>query len=91
MRPDAAGDMGRIGAVLTRNGVIEETGLAAGVLGHPAQGPVWLARRLAPWGEGLKAGQIVLAGSFVRPVEARAGDVFHADFGPLGAFGFQIG
>lgn len=90
MRPDAAGDLRWIGAVLSRNGMVEETGLAAGVLGHPAQGIAWLAHRLAPWDEGLRAGQIVLAGSFVRPVEVRKGDVFHADFGPLGGFGFQF-
>ncbi len=89
-RPDAAGDLRWIGAILSRNGVVEETGLAAGVLGHPAQGIAWLAHRLAPWGDGLRAGQIVLAGSFVRPVEARKGDVFQTDFGAFGGFGFQF-
>jgi len=91
MRPEQVGDLRWIGATLTRNGMIEETGLASGVLGHPAQGIVWLVQRLAPWDEGLKAGQIVLSGSFVRPVEARKGDVFHADFGAMGSFGFQMG
>jgi 2-oxo-hept-3-ene-1,7-dioate hydratase len=69
--------------------VVEETGLAAGVQGDPAIGIAWLANKLAPWGESLKAGQIVLAGSFTRPVAAR-GDVFEADYGPLGRLTFKF-
>ena len=45
----------------------------------------WLANKLSPFGIGLEAGEVVLAGSFTRPVPCRAGDVFHADYGPLGA------
>ncbi len=83
-------DLPWCGAVLRQNGVVEETGLAAGVGGHPALGIAWLAHKLAPWGEGLKAGQVVLAGSFTRPVAARAGDRFDADYGPLGRFTFDF-
>ncbi|WP_322994809.1 2-oxo-hept-4-ene-1,7-dioate hydratase [Castellaniella sp.] len=72
-------------ALMSRNGVIEETGVAAGVLNHPANGIVWLARKLAPHGAGLKAGQLILAGSFTRPVAIRPGDTFHVDYGPLGS------
>jgi 2-oxo-hept-3-ene-1,7-dioate hydratase len=64
--------------------------LAAGVQGHPAVGVAWLARKLAPWGERLQAGEVVLAGSFTRPVPARRGDVFEADYGPLGRFTFTF-
>ena len=78
------------GAVLRQNGVVEETGLAAGVQGHPAIGIAWLANKLAPWGESLQAGQIVLAGSFTRPVPAQAGDVFDADYGTLGRLQFRF-
>ena len=78
------------GAILRQNGVVEETGLAAGVQGHPAIGVAWLARKLAPWGEYLEAGEIVLAGSFTRPVAAKTGDVFDADYGPLGRFEFHF-
>lgn len=78
-------DLRWVGATLSLNGVIEETGLAAGVMGHPAAGVAWLVRKLAEVGEGLKAGQIVLAGSFTRPVAVKPGDVVHADYGSLGA------
>ena len=79
-----------VGAILRQNGMVEETGLAAGVQGDPAIGIAWLAGKLAPWGESLKAGQIVLAGSFTRPVAAKAGDVFEADYGPLGQLHFRF-
>lgn len=78
------------GAILRQNGVVEETGLAAGVQGDPAIGIAWLANKLAPWGETLQPGHIVLAGSFTRPVAARAGDVFQADYGPLGQLNFRF-
>ena len=79
-----------VGAILRCNGVVEETGLAAGVQGDPAIGIAWLANKLAPWSESLQAGQIVLAGSFTRPVAAKAGDVFEADYGPLGKLEFKF-
>ncbi|WP_019586251.1 2-oxo-hept-4-ene-1,7-dioate hydratase [Deinococcus apachensis] len=84
-RPDDL-DLRWAAALCIRNGVIEETGVAAGVLGHPATGIAWLANRLAPHGEGLQAGEIVLAGSFTRPVDIASGDVFTFDYGPLGTF-----
>jgi 2-oxo-hept-3-ene-1,7-dioate hydratase len=83
-------DLPWCGAVLRQNGAVEETGLAAGVQGHPAIGIAWLAHKLAPWGESLHAGQIVLAGSFTRPVVAKAGDLFEADYGPLGCLRFKF-
>jgi 2-oxo-hept-3-ene-1,7-dioate hydratase len=89
VRPDEV-DLPWVGAVLRQNGVVEETGLAAGVQGHPAIGIAWLAQKLAPWGECLEAGEVVLAGSFTRPVVAKRGDVFDADYGPLGRFTFRF-
>ena len=83
-------DLRWVGALLYRNGVIEETGVAAGVLNHPANGVAWLANKYAPHGRKLEAGQVILAGSFTRPVEAEAGDTFHADYGPLGGVAFRF-
>lgn len=86
-RPVAPGevDLRWVSALAYRNGSIEESGVAAAVLNHPANGVAWLARRYAAIGRRLEAGQMVLAGSFTRPVDCRAGDVFHVDYGPLGA------
>ena len=89
VRPDGV-DLRWVGALLHKNGVIEETGLAAGVLNHPANGIAWMANRIAPYGERLDAGQIMLAGSFTRPVAAARGDQFHADYGPLGSVSFRF-
>jgi 2-oxo-hept-3-ene-1,7-dioate hydratase len=88
-RPQDA-DLRWIGALLFRNGQIEETGVAAGVLNHPANGVAWLANRLSPHGEHLAAGEVVLAGSFTRPVDIRQGDTFHADYGRFGSISCQF-
>jgi len=89
VRPDAV-DLRWVGAMLFKNGVIEETGLAAGVLNHPATGVAWLANKIAPHDEQLNAGDVVLAGSFTRPTTAVAGDSLHADYGPLGTVSFRF-
>lgn len=84
VRPDQI-DMRWMGAIVSRNAEVEETGLGAGVLNQPARGIAWLANRLSRYGDGIEAGQIVLAGSFIRPIEARHGDTINADFGPYGS------
>ena len=89
MRPDAV-DWRWAGALLYKNGVIEESGLGAAVLNHPANGVAWLANKLAPYDQGLDAGEIVLGGSFTRPVACAAGDTFHADYGALGSISVRF-
>ncbi|HBP6491563.1 TPA: 2-oxo-hepta-3-ene-1,7-dioic acid hydratase, partial [Pseudomonas aeruginosa] len=69
-------DLRRVPAILYRNGVIEESGVSAAVLNHPAKGVAWLANKLAPYGVCLEAGQVILGGSFTRPVAAAPGDTF---------------
>lgn len=83
-------DLRRIGATLSQNGVIEESGVSAAVMGHPAAGLAWLVNKLAPLGDGLKKGDIVLGGSFTRPVDIVSGDVIFADYGPLGSLGLRF-
>ena len=84
VRPDAV-DLRWVSAILYKNQVVEETGVAAGVLDHPAAGVHWLANTIAAHGDGLHAGDIILAGSFTRPLRVDRGDTIHADYGPLGA------
>lgn len=83
-------DLRWVGALFYKNGVIEETGLAAGVLDHPANGVAWLANKIAAHGEQLNAGDFVLSGSFTRPTTAVRGDALHADFGRLGTISFRF-
>lgn len=78
-------DLRWVGCLLYRNGVIEETGVSAGVMGHPARGVEWLAKKLAAFNTSLEAGSVILAGSFTRTVPVRSGDTIHADFGELGS------
>ena len=78
-------DLRWIGALCFRNGQLEETGLAAGVLNHPATSVAWLANKIAAHGLALEPGQVVLAGSFIRPIETRKGDTIQADYGPHGS------
>ncbi len=83
-------DLRWVGGIMYVNGEIEETGLAAGVLGHPALGVAWLANKLSEHGVALEAGHLVLAGSFTRVVFARQGDTVHGDFGALGGVAVQF-
>ena len=77
-------DLRWVAVLCYRNDIIEESGVAAAVLNHPANGVAWLANKLAPFDIALEPGQFVLGGSFTSTVEAHAGDQFHVDYGPLG-------
>jgi 2-oxo-hept-3-ene-1,7-dioate hydratase len=80
-------DIRWVGATLSKNGIIEESGVSAAIMGHPASGIAWLVNKLHDVGAKLERGQIVLAGSFTRPVDIAKGDVIQADYGPLGGIG----
>lgn len=77
-------DLRWVGAIASRNGVVEETGLGAGVLNDPVESVVWLAQRMAQYGQTIAPGQIILSGSFIRPVECPSGSEIVADFGSFG-------
>jgi len=83
VKPDAV-DLRWVSGILFKNQTVEETGVAAGVLNHPAAGVYWLANKIAPHGDKLKAGELILAGSFTRPMWVNANDTVFADYGPLG-------
>ncbi|MDH3234624.1 MAG: 2-oxo-hepta-3-ene-1,7-dioic acid hydratase [Alphaproteobacteria bacterium] len=83
-------DLRWVGGIMYRNSEIEETGIAAGVLGHPAMGIAWLANKVGQFGTVLEPGHIMLSGSFIRPVWAEPGDTLHADFGELGSVSVQF-
>lgn len=84
VRPDAV-DLRWVSALVYKNGVIEESGVAAAVLNHPANGVAWLANKLARYGVPLAKGEIVLGGSFTAPAPIAPGDSFHVDYGALGS------
>ena len=77
-------DLRWVGAIVKRDGVVEETGLGAGVLDDPVTGIIWLARRMHHYGQRIEPGQIILSGSFIRALECPPGSHIDADFGPFG-------
>jgi 2-oxo-hept-3-ene-1,7-dioate hydratase len=83
-------DLRWVAALLYKNAVIEESGVAAAVLDHPANGVAWLANKIAPYGAGLRSGDIILGGSFTRPTQAARGDALYADYGPLGSISLRL-
>ncbi len=78
-------DLRHVGAIVMCDGEVEETGLGAGVLNDPVKSMVWLTERLGTYGMRLRRGDVVLSGSFIRPVEAPPGSRFEADFGGFGS------
>ncbi len=83
-------DLRMVPGILYRNAEIEETGVSCGVMGHPANAIAWLANKTSSLDYELEAGQMLLAGSFVRPVWAQVGDTIRADFGDLGSVSIQF-
>ena len=81
--PDAF-DLRWVGAIVKKNGETVATGLGAGVLDDPVDGLVWLARRMHTYGQRMNAGDVVLSGSFISPIECPAGTEIAADFGAFG-------
>lgn len=84
-------DLRWVGAIVQRNNEVVATGLGAAVLNDPVTGMVWLARRMAQYGQQIEAGQVVLSGSFIGPVECPPGTRIHADFGPFGTVSVNFG
>lgn len=78
-------DLSWVSALLYRNEGIEDSGVAGAVLGHPGLGVAWLANKLAQHGQSLAAGEIILAGSFTKPMWVSKGDTVHADYRDLGS------
>ncbi len=84
-------DLRWVGAIVSRNGNVEETGLGAGVLNDPVESVVWLAQRMMHYGQRIEAGHIILSGSFIRPVECPSVTPIVADFCPFGGAEIKFG
>lgn len=77
-------DLRWVGAVVKKNDEVVATGLGAAVLDDPVMGLVWLAQRMAKYGQQIEAGQVVLSGSFIAPIECPPGTRIEADFNTFG-------
>ncbi len=67
-------DLRLVGMSLRQNGRVASTGAGAGSMNNPVNAVVWLANTLAALGEGLRAGEVVLAGALGPVVGVKAGD-----------------
>ncbi|MEM8731786.1 MAG: 2-oxo-hepta-3-ene-1,7-dioic acid hydratase [Pseudomonadota bacterium] len=84
-RHDPAGvDLRWVGAIVKKGGAVVTTGLGAAVLDDPVTSLVWLSRRMGQYGQRIEAGQVVLSGSFIGPLECPPGTAIDADFGHFG-------
>jgi 2-oxopent-4-enoate hydratase len=77
-------DLRTIGLVLEKNGQIIDTAASAAVLGSPAASVAWLVNKISAYGISLRAGDIVMSGSFTNVHPIAAGDSFMAHFGGVG-------
>ena len=78
-------DLRTIGLVLEKNGLVLDTAASATVLGNPANAVAWLANKIAAYGISLKAGEIIMSGSFTNVYKIEKGDNFMAHFGGVGS------
>ncbi|NNC22768.1 2-oxo-hepta-3-ene-1,7-dioic acid hydratase [Salinisphaera sp. USBA-960] len=83
-------DLRWVGAIVKKNDETVATGLGAAILDDPVTGLVWLARRMQTYGQHMEAGQTILAGSFISPIECPPGTAIHADFGSFGHVGLDF-
>jgi 2-oxo-3-hexenedioate decarboxylase len=78
-------DTGNLGMVMTKNGVLAECGSSAAIYEHPARSLAALANQLAPLGEKLRAGSIVMTGGATAAIALAAGDHVRVDVQGLGS------
>lgn len=84
-------DLVKHGVVAYRNGAPAGVGSGANVLGDPRAALAWIANELCTYGEGLRAGEVVITGTCLAPVPVKAGDKLKADFGEFGAIEVGFG
>lgn len=77
-------DLAHVGMILYKNGQVINTGVGVAALGNPITCVAWLANKLAEFGIGLKAGEVILSGALSAAVDAEPGDHFMARFSHLG-------
>lgn len=79
-----------VGATLTINGELKESGAGAAVLGHPANAIAMLANMLAKKGDKVRKGDVILSGAITGAVLLKKGDVVSGKFDGLGEVSFTV-
>jgi 2-keto-4-pentenoate hydratase len=84
VRPEALPELSAVEARVAINGAEAATGRGDAVLGHPYHSVAWLAAKLAELGEGLRAGDTIMSGSFTRQFPLGRGDRIECSFSGIG-------
>ena len=84
-------DVRNVGATLSINGDIEESGMARAVMGNPINAVAWLINKLFEFGVSPEAGHVILSGSFIKAIPFQVGDTVEALFNGLGEVSFRAG
>jgi 2-keto-4-pentenoate hydratase len=77
-------ELENVAATIQINRHTAATGRGDAVLGNPLNSVVWLARKLPMFGRGIRAGDLIMSGSFTRQFPIEAGDVVHVNFAGIG-------
>ena len=83
-------DLGTAKSVLECNGKVIDAGKGSDVLGHPFEPLRWLANNLNELGQTLKAGEIVLTGSWVTTRFPKAGEQYRYTIEGIGTVEISI-
>lgn len=84
-------DLRLAGMSLRKNGKIVSTGAGAACLGHPVNAVVWLANKLAEFGQKLSPGEVILSGALGPVTEVGCGDWLRAEISGLGSVSVRFG
>lgn len=76
---------------LTLDGKEVAQGRGEACLGNPAVAVAWLAEALTRFGEGLRAGDLIMSGALAKMVPAQPGNRFKAQFGDFGSVSVIFG
>ena len=77
-------DLRRVSLVMEKNGEEAARSTGAAILGNPAESLAWLANKVAEDEGGIRAGEVVLAGSMTPMTPVGRGDLIEASFDGLG-------
>jgi len=84
--PVPIGDLAleQVTATVQINGKTVANGRGDAVLGNPLNSVIWLARKLTEFGRGIRAGDIIMSGSFTRQFPIEPGDKVAVEFAGIG-------
>ena len=78
------------GVTVEFNGELHGSGTGFEVMGNPINPVVWLANKLAEYGDWLRAGETIISGSMVTPAELKPGDSVKVTYSRMGTVGARF-